>query len=69
MLTNLYLERKRRGLTREQLADALSVHANTISAWERGETEPKASQAIQLAQFFDVDIEYLLGLVKGGKDG
>lgn len=54
--------RKDKGLTQQQLAEALSVSSNTISAYERGINEPDDKMKIRLAEFFNVSVDYLLGL-------
>ena len=54
--------RKDRGVTQQQLAEAVSVSSNTISAYERGINEPDDKMKIRLARFFNVSIDYLLGL-------
>ncbi len=54
--------RKDRGVTQQQLAAALSVSSNTISAYERGINEPDDRMKIEMAKFFNVSIDYLLGL-------
>ena len=36
--------RKEKGLTQKQLADAIGIHVNFISKWERGETAPTAEE-------------------------
>ncbi len=55
--------RKDRGFTQQQLAKALSVSSNTISAYERGINEPDDRMKIRLAEFFNVSVDYLLGLI------
>ena len=45
-----------------QLAKALGVSKGIISLWENGLREPKLSNLIVLAQFFEVSIDYLAGL-------
>lgn len=54
--------RKRLGLTQVQLVAKLSLDiGNTIlSDWESGKREPSAENAIMLAQFFNVTVDYLL---------
>lgn len=54
--------RKDRGLTQTQLAEALNMSQSTISAYERGEVQPDFETLIQISQFFNVSIEYLLGV-------
>jgi len=44
----LRAERRRRGLTQAELADALGVSANTIARWERGEM-PTPGRMLDLA--------------------
>ena len=57
--------RKDRGVTQQQLAEAVSVSSNTISAYERRINEPDDKMKIRLARFFNVSIDYLLGLFFG----
>ena len=49
-------------LTQKQLAQKIGVSASAIGFWENGTNEPKASYILKLATFFDVTVEYLLGL-------
>lgn len=56
--------RLRDGVSREEVARMLEVSAMTIRNWERGETEPSASQIKALANMFDVSTDYLLGVGK-----
>lgn len=52
--------RIRDGVSREEVARRLNVSAMTIRNWERGETEPSASQIKALADIFEVSTDYLL---------
>ena len=45
-----------------ELAKAINVSKGIISLWENGLREPKLSNLIALAKFFDVSIDYLVGL-------
>lgn len=53
--------RKSNDLGQDKLAEALNISAKTISHWETGYTEPSISQLIQLADFFDVTLDELMG--------
>ncbi len=53
--------RKTRGLSQQQLAEALQVHQTAVSQWETGRTEPDTDSARKTAEFFGVSIDYLLG--------
>lgn len=54
--------RKERGLTQEQLADALRITKQAVSHYERGTREPKNQEMYEaIADFFNVDMNYLLG--------
>lgn len=48
--------RNGRGLSQEQLADAIGVPANTISRWETMTYKPSAEELDRLARFFKVSI-------------
>jgi transcriptional regulator with XRE-family HTH domain len=42
------------------LADALGVHRNSVSAWINGRGKPKPPTLIAIASVTDVDLEWLL---------
>lgn len=54
--------RKEMGLTQQELADGCKLGRRTISDYERGITMPGAVELNQLSAFFNVTVDYLLGL-------
>lgn len=53
--------RKEKGITQEQLADAVNVKKYTIGDWERNRTEPNITTLVAMADYFEVSTDYLLG--------
>lgn len=53
--------RKRKKLTQQELADIIGVTKLTILRWEKGDRQIKPDKAQLLAEFFGVDVGYLLG--------
>ena len=53
--------RKERGLTLEEMAKMMNSNRGSLSRYELGEVELKQEFAKQLADFFDVSVDYLLG--------
>ena len=51
-----------KGIGQVELAKAVNVSKGIISLWENGLREPKLSNLIVLAKFFEVSIDYLVGL-------
>ena len=49
------------GLNQTQLANKIGLKQNTISAWLLKKKEPSIRSLWLLADFFDVDIDYLVG--------
>ncbi|WP_456366203.1 helix-turn-helix transcriptional regulator [Thermococcus sp.] len=49
--------REKRGLTQEELAEALGVTRQTIIAIEKGRYNPSLRLAFRMARFFNVKIE------------
>lgn len=49
-------------LTQKELAHNLNVLARTISYWEQGRQECDFSTLIKIAKYFNVSIDFLLGL-------
>lgn len=45
-----------------ELAQAIDVSKGIISLWESGLREPKLSNLVAIAQFFEVSIDFLVGL-------
>ncbi len=54
--------RVERGLSRQELADAVSVHYQTIGYLERGEYSPSLALALQIADVLDVPLESIFSL-------
>ena len=54
--------REKRRLNQEGLAMKLCVSQSTISAYEVGERTPDLETLINIANFFSVSIDYLVGL-------
>ena len=46
-------ERKARGYTQKQVADALGISDRTYSKWETGENEMDVSSLCRLAEFYE----------------
>lgn len=60
-MTRLKDLRDRDGVSREAVARQMGVSAMTIRNWEKGDTEPSASQVRALAELFGVSADYILG--------
>ncbi|PKL00040.1 MAG: XRE family transcriptional regulator [Tenericutes bacterium HGW-Tenericutes-1] len=62
MLKNrLKQEREKRDLSQRELSQMINVSQQTIGSWETGRTEPNSDTLQQLANFFGVSVDYLLG--------
>ena len=51
-----------KGLSQNDVATGIKVDISSISYWESGRYEPKATYIYRLAKFFNVSSDYLLGL-------
>lgn len=56
----LKLLRKEKGLTQEQAGEIFLVSGRTISRWENGANMPDLSLLIQIAEYYEVEIEEVL---------
>lgn len=61
---NLKNFRLKRNLTQEKLAEFLGVSFQTISKWEHGDTYPDITILPDIADFFKVSVDELLGINK-----
>lgn len=57
--------RQKKGLSQSQLADALNISKSAISMYELGKREPDLETLEGIADFFNVDINYLIGKEDG----
>lgn len=53
--------RIKEGLTQDELAKKLGISRSTVSMYERGEREPDFETLEIIADFFNVDMNYLTG--------
>lgn len=72
VFSQLETVRTARGITRQQLADAVDVHYQTIGYLERGEYSPSLALALRIARELDTPIGELFSLTpftpNGGSD-
>lgn len=53
--------RQEKGLYQKDIAQMLNKTITCICDWERGRTEPSIQDLLQLANYFEVSTDYLLG--------
>lgn len=58
-LISLRAEKK---ISQIELAESINVSRQTLSKWENGIIMPDAANLVALATYFDVSVDYLLGL-------
>lgn len=58
---NIRQFRKDKGLTQEQLAEVFDVTVGAIHKWEAGLSTPDVTVLMELADFFDISMDTLLG--------
>ena len=56
--------RKDADLTQDDLAAILNINKHSISSYERNKSEPPDAIKIAIARYFDVSIDFLLGLTE-----
>lgn len=62
MKNNVFaLERKRIGLTQEQLAKKLKTSRSNVANWENGQNMPSIDLLFKCSSLFGCDVEYLTG--------
>ncbi len=59
ILKSLRMERK---IGQVELAKIINVSKGAISLWENGKREPTLTSLIALAKYFNVTLDYLVGL-------
>lgn len=64
----LKTRRTSRGMTQEQVAEAVGVSRQAVSKWENGTAEPSTSNLLALARLYGVDLNELLRDIHGGTE-
>lgn len=54
--------REERNLTQKQVADALKINSVTYLHYEKSQREPPLLLLAEMAAYFNVSVDYLLGL-------
>lgn len=52
--------RMQKGLTQQKMADNLQISLNAYQKYEQGERSPSLDCLVEIADIFDVSIDYLL---------
>ncbi len=52
-----------KGITQKELADNLNVSQALINSWENGYADISLKQLVKLSYFYQVPIDYILGLI------
>ena len=58
---NIRAYRRARSLTQEQLAEVLDVTGGAVYKWEAGLSQPELRTLMEMADFFDISVDALLG--------
>lgn len=61
MVKNLKKLRLKKGLSQQQLAEIIGVSQQSIYKYEKHNVEPEISILINLADFFNTSVDYLIG--------
>lgn len=62
---NLRQMRRKNGYSQEELSEKLGVTRQTVSKWENGSAMPELKKLTEIAEFFDVSMDDLLGIEYG----
>ena len=54
--------RQAANLTQSELAKKLNVSTSSVNAWEKEKTYPSLINVLSLCNYFDFDVDYLIGV-------
>ena len=60
MVTNIASERKRAGITQDELGEILGVGGRAVRNWETGICKPPIKRVVEMADYFGCSTDYLL---------
>ncbi|MGN0744979.1 MAG: helix-turn-helix domain-containing protein [Christensenellales bacterium] len=53
--------RNEKGISQRKMGEIFNVSQATYNNWEKGNTQPSIEQLIELARFFGVSVDFLIG--------
>ena len=56
----ILLQRKKKGISQEDLANALNVSRHAVSKWESSQSVPDMDKIVALSSYFNITTDYLL---------
>ena len=56
----LVIQRKKKGISQEELADMLDVSRQSVSKWESAQCAPELNKLVQISEIYGVSLDYLL---------
>lgn len=56
----LVVQRKKKGISQEELADMLDVSRQSVSKWESAQCAPELNKLVQISEIYGVSLDYLL---------
>ena len=56
----ILLQRKKKGISQEDLANALNVSRQAVSKWESSQSVPDMDKIVALSSYFNITTDYLL---------
>ena len=59
--------REDKDLSQQTIADFLNIQQRTYSRYETGEREPGIDELINIANYFNVSVDYLIGRTENPK--
>ncbi|MFB6209821.1 MAG: helix-turn-helix transcriptional regulator [Candidatus Nanohaloarchaea archaeon] len=62
MSNKLKVERAKKDLTQEELAEEMEVSRQTVNAIETGKYDPSLELALKLAEFFECNVEDIFSI-------
>ncbi len=54
-------EREMRGISQQELANRLNLSQSSVAYYEKDRKQPSQNTLTKIADFFDLDVDYLLG--------
>lgn len=61
VFTNLLARAKENGVSATKIAESLGIKRSQISDWKVGRNQPSSDNAVKIANYFGVSVDYLLG--------